>query len=110
MDLDAARSLSVVNPKGAVLPSFVSGRLTGVRSGETLAVAVNGRIVATAESFGNRGQTVFTALVLSSSFRSGENRVEVFVLQGSGLAPRWPPLAQSTTAGYALVEGGRRAE
>ena len=109
VELDSARSLAAVNPKGAVLPSFVSGLLTGVQVGESLAVAVNGRVVTTAKSFDDRGQIGFTALVPPGAFRPGENEVKVFVLQGSGAGTTLAALGQRTAAGYELVEeDGRR--
>jgi hypothetical protein len=107
VELDGAEAIAAANPKGAVVPTFVSGQLSGVRVGEKLAVSVNGRIVTTTYSFTDRGRTAFTALVPPSDFRRGENRVQVLAVQGSAPGATLATLGQTAGDRFALVhEGG----
>ncbi|MDX2167429.1 MAG: sulfatase-like hydrolase/transferase [Deltaproteobacteria bacterium] len=78
---DAALYDDVRRPRGAV-PAFVRGRLMpsdAIDAPPPLAIAVNGVIAATTDSFiGSDGRVQFGALLPESAFRAGANRVEVF--------------------------------
>ena len=77
-----------VDSEAGVLPSFVSGPVSGVDPGTVLAVAVNGRVRATTRAYRDGGRTVFAALVPPSSLREGRNDVSAFeVREGGELRP-----------------------
>lgn len=71
----------------------IPARLTGVVFGDggelrNLAVALGGRIVATARSYSFAGEERFSVLVPESALRQGPNRVELFwVRSGRALVP-----------------------
>jgi hypothetical protein len=87
-----------VEPKGAVIPSWVTGRVSGADtpSGGTggdkldLAIAVNGVVRAVSNTFRLAGQDadLVAALVPPSAFRAGRNEIEVFEVEGTPGAPR----------------------
>jgi hypothetical protein len=68
---------------------FVPARIVGeiqhnsLASGSPLAIAVNGRVVATTWSFERRGRSRFAVLVPESSFHDGANTVAVFAISGA---------------------------
>jgi hypothetical protein len=71
-----------------VPPSHVIGRLSDVPSSRTVVVALNGTIAGTSEVFDdNRGLHRITTLLRHELFRSGSNRLELFVLDGATLRP-----------------------
>jgi hypothetical protein len=75
------------------IPAHVTGWIDGGRpGGRDLAIAVNGRVAATARSFAPIGKTgiSLSALVPESSFRQGPNDVRVFEVVGSKLRPLGP--------------------
>jgi hypothetical protein len=104
VELDASEAFTSVDPAGAVVPAFITGSLTGVAPGTTLAVALNGKIDAVAYAFEDRGQVSFSALVPPAAFRSGENRVKVFALRGSGQDTTLVALGQSAAERFELVD------
>lgn len=73
-----------VQPSSGVIPIYVTGTTKGVAGGTDLAVAVNGRIRATGESYAADGERRFSMLVPPHALRRGRNRVEVFALTGGG--------------------------
>jgi hypothetical protein len=83
--IDASSLYGRVNHASGVLPVYVTGRLSGIGPGTPLAVAVNGRIRATAEAYG--GGRRYSALVPPAALHRGRNRVEVFQISGSSLRP-----------------------
>jgi Sulfatase len=82
--VDASSLYGRVNHASGVLPVYVTGRVRNLRPGTPIAVAVNGRIRATAETYGGAR---YSALVPPSYLRRGRNRIEVFQLVGGGLRP-----------------------
>ncbi|MET0809990.1 MAG: sulfatase-like hydrolase/transferase [Thermoleophilaceae bacterium] len=82
-----AALLDDVDPAAQILPTRVTGRLTGSppEGLRDLAVAVNGRIRAVGRSFRLRGRPTeyFSMLVPETSLRPGRNHVELFEV-GSG--------------------------
>jgi hypothetical protein len=63
---------------------IVQGTVSGVPAGEPVAIAVNGTIEATGETFAYMGATRVAATITVSSLRSGRNSVEVFRISGTG--------------------------
>jgi hypothetical protein len=84
------RSLRQADSSNAVVPSLVYGRLTGVPEGRVIAVAWNGRVVATTRAFAYRGRIWFGAMVPPSVMRKGRNRVEVLERGSDGRLRRIP--------------------
>ena len=77
--LDDPAAYEDVSLDAPVLPAYITGKVSGERSGVELAVTVNGRIAATTRLDGRR----FGALVAPDVLRAGENRIGV-VRIGSG--------------------------
>ena len=76
--LDSPGRYAAMNPRAPRVPVDVSGRLPGrARRPRPIAIAVNGRIVATAWTLVGSSVEYFTALVPSSAFRRGANSVRV---------------------------------
>jgi hypothetical protein len=75
-----------VEPSNRILPTRVTGRLSGGRPGRLrdLAVAVNGRIAAVGRSFRLEGQSTefFSMIVPESALRRGHNDVRLVVPPG----------------------------
>jgi hypothetical protein len=86
--IDSPAQFSGVQPGSQVPPVKVTGRLVGPGSDGALdlAIAVNGRIEATAPAFRNEGTSahIFSALVPEPSLRPGANTVQVFAIEGAG--------------------------
>jgi Sulfatase len=76
-------------PKGSPLvPSPVVGVFAHLHRGGWLALALNGRVAATAHSYGTTSKLRFTLLPGDSAFRSGRNDVRMFVVTGSASKPQ----------------------
>jgi hypothetical protein len=88
-----------VDLRSGFVPTLVTGRITGpgTPGSRDIAVAVNGRIVATAPTFGLAGSNSesFSALVPETSFRDGPNRVQILWVRGSSAAPQLSLLGQA---------------
>ena len=82
--IDGAALYRKVNPATGVVPAYVTGELSGVAPGRTIAVAVNGTIRATGQTYSSGGGTRYSVIVRPSAFRNGANRVEVLGVGGSG--------------------------
>jgi hypothetical protein len=79
-----------VNPRAQVCPCQLAGRISGARPGSvTIAVAVNGRIVATAQGFPAVGakRLQWSAMIPPQSLRRGRNDVELFRTEADRLTP-----------------------
>jgi hypothetical protein len=68
-----------VDPDSETLPLLVRGRLLD-RSRAALAVAVNGRIVATTVPFEERGATWYSTMIPETSLRAGRNTVDLYLV------------------------------
>ena len=89
--VDRAEAYRRVDPATGVVPALVSGRLNPREpAGLPLAVAIDGRIRATATSWRQAGQTRFSAIVPPSSLPAGAHAVEVLAV---GRGDRLRPLA-----------------
>ncbi len=64
------------------LPAYVSGTLSGVRSGRPLAISVNGRVAAVGASFVQGGLVSYAMIVPPGSVSHAGNRVSVFEVVG----------------------------
>ncbi len=75
-----------VDAGSGVLPVYVTGYFEGAEVvGIPLAIAVNGRIRAIAQSYWVRKIARFSALIPPGSLRRGRNLVEVFAIAGDTL-------------------------
>jgi hypothetical protein len=86
-EFEDAAGLRDFDPRSGFAPTHVTGRITGAGTGtRPLAVALNGRIAAVAESFRSRDgeDEYFSALVPESALRPGRNGVELFEVTRSG--------------------------
>ena len=80
--LTARHSYDDVNPESGFVPSLVGGRIEpDVASGTELAVAVDGIVRATTETFTHRGASRFSALVPERWLPAGSRRVEIYVME-----------------------------
>jgi hypothetical protein len=83
VQLEGRSFLSAVDPNAEFVPTFLAGTVTGKHAPQLdLAVAVNGRIAATTETFTQDGKTQFSALFPESALRRGRNAVDVFAIRG----------------------------
>lgn len=83
--VDAGGDFDDVHANGSV-PALVTGDLTGIEPDDLLAVALNGRVVATTRAFDKDGDTQYSALLPPSELKSGPNRLAVLqVLPGDRL-------------------------
>ena len=80
-----------------LVPSPLAGTLAGVKVGQAVAVAVNGRIAAVSVAYRNPGggPVRFSGLVGENAFRPGRNAVRVYVVTGDPAAPRLEALSSS---------------
>ncbi len=81
---------------GPSLPLHVTGVLdTGQVEPIQLAVALNGTIAATTESYGQNGEWVFAAMLSSDLLRDGRNEVTLFVIESENGEPSLSPVMLS---------------
>jgi hypothetical protein len=71
-----------VRPTSGVVPAYVTGLVSGARSGAVVAVSVNGRVRATARTFDDGGHQRYAAIVPPQTLHRGDNRIEVFTVSG----------------------------
>jgi hypothetical protein len=91
-EVDNADAFADVRPQDGVVPALVYGTVpAAVPEGTPLAIAVNGRIGAVALVMPGTGGSAhrFAGLVADETlFRAGENRLELFLVTGTGTALR----------------------
>ena len=105
VDFTNAQVFGPLRRTAAVIPSFLSGRVTGdARPGTPIAVAVNGRVRGISETFSDGGDTRLAVMVPPQSFRSGRNRIEVLTIEGTAGRPRLTALKVPRATEYRLVE------
>ncbi|HSC51666.1 MAG TPA: sulfatase-like hydrolase/transferase [Gaiellaceae bacterium] len=80
----------------SLVPSPLAGTLSGVKPGQAVALAVNGRIAAVSVAYRNPGggPVRFSELVGEHAFRAGRNAVRVYVVSGDPAAPRLDQLSR----------------
>ena len=80
VNAEIAKDLTQVDPQGAFVPANVPGRLSGVKPGTPLALAVNGKVAAVGWSFQLAGdkQVYFSFFVPPSAYRAGVNQVRIY--------------------------------
>ena len=84
--VDEPSAFRAVDPRGRMLPAFVSGSLSGVAADAVLVVAVNGRIEQTTRAEPVAGGLEYEALVPPGSLHAGSNSISVLqVLPGDRL-------------------------
>ena len=91
--LDNPEQFRGVDVTADVVPAVVSGTVAG-GGGEQrrIAVAVNGRVEATALTLPSAGSEMFSVLVPASALQAGDNPIEVFALSGPPRRPLLTPL------------------
>ncbi len=113
-DVDGSTLLADIDLHSALAPTHVSGHLTGEGAvpGVHLAVAVNGRIAGTTQSFRSGGAIAFSAFLPEAAFRAGANDVQIFRIDRAGKRVALAPLGGSDASGVTLVEenGGESFE
>jgi hypothetical protein len=74
----------------ALVPSPLAGTLDGVKNGQAVALAVNGRIAAVSVAYRNPGggPVRFSELAAESAFHTGRNVVRLYVVTGDPASPR----------------------
>jgi hypothetical protein len=73
--------------EGPVGATLLRGEAPGVPPGLPLAVAVNGRFVASDRALDVDGETFFSVLFPPGALRPGANRVELYAVSDAGLRP-----------------------
>jgi hypothetical protein len=71
--------------RSQLIPSPLTGPVSGLHAGDTIAVALNGQVAAVSVVY--RGPR-FSALVPESAFRPGRNSFRAFLVTGSASAPQ----------------------
>ena len=78
--------LNAVDPKLDLVPTYVTGTLTGSHPAQQdLAIGVNGTIAAVTRSYSDAGQTKFGAMIPERSLRPGANQLSVYAVNGDTL-------------------------
>ena len=98
--LNGAGLLADVHPHAAIVPGLVSGTVAGLPGNARLAVAVDGRVVASAVTFRDGDAESFAAMVPAAAFRPGPADVELIAATAAG-----PRRLRGSTAHYRLVGG-----
>ncbi len=93
VELDSRALLAAYDPAGALSPAWVTGRIDGVDPGVPVAIAVNGSVVATTETYGSGGETRLAVFVPEESLRQGENEVDVLAIGPGGALQLIEPAA-----------------
>jgi hypothetical protein len=96
VDAVGSRLVRSLPSRSGAVPSPLAGTLSGgVAKGDSVAVALNGRIAAVCRAYqGADGVTRFSALAPESAFRPGRNEPRFFLVEG---APGSPALHELST-------------
>ena len=84
VQFDGSGLFASVDPGAQVVPSYITGVVTGVRPGDALAVAVNGRVAATTNAYPDDDTTRFAAIVSPDRFSRGTNYIDVYRIAADG--------------------------
>jgi hypothetical protein len=84
-----------VDPKSGTIPAMIYGKATGVPAGTPIAVAVNGTIGTVPITFaGVKGSEIrFAGMVFDERFKTGSNKLQLFVVEGTPSNPVLHPLS-----------------
>jgi hypothetical protein len=108
-ELDGGGLLGDVDPTGPIVPALISGELSGVPAAARLAVAVDGRVAATAVRWRDGDTERFSAVVPPTAFARGANSVDLVAVTGKGAGRRLARLP-GAALGYRLADrDGRQA-
>jgi sulfatase-like protein len=88
VQLDASGMYVSVDPNGEVVPSLVTGQATGIRPGDHVAVAVNGRVAGTADAYADGDVVRFAAIVSPDAYSVGTNALDVYRVTAGGRLAR----------------------
>ena len=84
--LERPRAFDDVQLEADTLPLFVRGTMTDViEERVSLAIAVNGMVVATTQTYQEHDEWVFASMIPEEALTSGANDVEVFVVDSAGV-------------------------
>ena len=99
IDAVGSRLLRSLPARSPAVPSPLTGTLSGdIGKGDSVAVALNGRIAAVCQAYqGQDGVVRFSALAPESAFRPGRNQVRFFLVGGAPDAPRLRELGTRLT-------------
>ncbi|MGK2931600.1 MAG: sulfatase-like hydrolase/transferase [Solirubrobacterales bacterium] len=84
VSIDSARKIRDYKPREGYVPSLISGRLTGVKADQVVAVALNGRITGTTRTFEYEGRMRFGTMTKPTAIRPGSNRIAVYAVGPKG--------------------------
>jgi Sulfatase len=70
------------DPASPITPARIAGDLDGIEVGERLAIALNGRVVATTFSYSGDHGTEFAAMIPPRLIEIGDNEVAVLAIEG----------------------------
>jgi sulfatase-like protein len=104
VELDFREEYADFRPGTAAVPAFVTGRVTGGRGGERVAIAVNGRVAAVSRAYRAGDEVRVGAMVSPAAYRAGSNRVEAFAVTGTGAGLRLAPAGRAERGRIRLVE------
>ena len=96
VDSVGSKLVRLLPRRSQLIPSPLAGSISGLRAGETLAFALNGRIAAVTHVYrerGTGGALRFSALVQESAFKPGRNSVRAFAVSGPASSPQLRELA-----------------
>jgi hypothetical protein len=102
-ELDGGGLLGDVDPAGPLVPSLITGEVSGVPAAARLAVAVDGRVAATAARWRDGGTERFSAVVPPTAFARGANSVDLIAVTGAGVGRQLARLP-GAALGYRLAE------
>jgi hypothetical protein len=95
-ELEGGALLRTVDLASGLVPAYITGRVVDGAVGWELAVALNGRVVATTQTYDASDGVRFAAVVPDDAIRDGSNEVEVLVSRGGALE-RVPTASESMT-------------
>jgi hypothetical protein len=87
VDAVGSKLLRSLPNNSPLVPSPVSGKFPGLKTGGMVAVALNGRIAAVAPTYESGGKQRFSLLPSDSAFKAGRNDVRMFFVSGPAVAP-----------------------
>jgi hypothetical protein len=87
VDKTGSKLLRSLPKNSALIPSPLTGYLPHVPYGQSIALALNGRIAAVSHTYGTGGKLRFSLLASDTSFRAGTNDARIFFVTGAAASP-----------------------